>query len=77
MVIDGYEYPPEDLPRVQVEYMEDTDMLQVHLGDTSGEAETIGRGMYIYRDANEEVVGFCLMPASGILKPMLDALQIT
>ena len=52
-------------------------MLQVHLSDTSGESETTRRGMYAYRDANEEVVGFCLMPAPGILMRMLDALQIT
>ena len=77
MVNNGNLKPLEELPRVQVEYMEDADMLQVHLGDMSGESETIGRGIYIYRDANAEVVGFCLMPASGILKPMLDVLQST
>ena len=31
-------------------------MLQVHLSDTSGESETTRRGMYAYRDANEEIV---------------------
>ena len=69
------ENPFADLPDVQARYYEDADILDVHTGDTTGVSETIANGMYIYRNKDDEVSGFCLMDASRVLEPFLDTLR--
>ena len=56
------------LPDVQVRYWEDGDLLDVHTGDTTGEAETIAHGMYIFRNKDDEVSGFCIIGAVGAFR---------
>ena len=64
-----------NLPDVRIEYLEGADILQIHTGDTSGEAETIGDWLYIYRNKDNEVVGFSLLDASYHLQPLAKALR--
>jgi len=66
---------PGGLPDVQIEYLEGADILQIHTGDTSGEAETIGDWLYIYRNKDDEVVGFSLLDASYHLQPLAKAIR--
>ena len=66
---------PSGLPDVQIEYLEGADILQIHTGDTSGEAETIGDWLYIYRNKDDEVVGFSLLDASYHLQPLAKAIR--
>lgn len=63
------------LPDVQIEYLEGADILQIHTGDTSGEAETIADWLYIYRNKDDEVVGFSLLDASYHLQPLAKAIR--
>ena len=65
----------DSLPDVQIEYLEGADILQIHTGDTSGEAETIGDWLYIYRNKDDEVVGFSLLDASYHLQPLAKAIR--
>ena len=66
--------PFEDLPELQVEYLESSDLLQIHTGDNSGTWRTIANGMYVHQDNNGDVAGFCLIDASQLLQPLLDSL---
>ena len=66
--------PFEDLPEIHVEYLESSDLLQIHTGDMSGTCTTIASGMDVYQDKIGDVTGFCLMDASRLLKPVLDSL---
>ena len=67
--------PLEDLPDVQAQYWPHEDLLDIHTGDTKGEAMTIANGMYIFRDKDGEISGFCLIEASRVLEPFLDSLR--
>lgn len=67
--------PPADYPVVQVDYLESLDMLQMRVGDTSGEYETIGQGLYIFRDKEGKITGFSLLDASRHLASSLDAMR--
>ena len=62
------ENPNADLPDVQAQYWEDDDILDVHTGDTTGESETIAHGMYIFRNKDDEVSGFCIIGAVGAFR---------
>ena len=64
----------DDLPEIHVEYLESSDLLQIHTGDMSGTCTTIANGMDVYQDKSGDVTGFCLMDASRLLKPVLDSL---
>ena len=57
-----------DLPDVQVQYWEDDDILDVHTGDSTGEFETVASDMYIFRDKDNEVSGFCIIGAVSVLR---------
>ena len=68
--------PESDLPDVQVAYYEDIDIMDVHTGDTKGEAETIAQDMHIFRDKNGDVSGFSIIGASYLFSDeVLDALR--
>ena len=44
------------------------DVIDVHTGDTTGESETIAHGMYIFRNKDDEVSGFCIIGAVGAFR---------
>ena len=67
--------PFDDLPEIHVEYLESSDLLQIHTGDMSGTCTTIASGMDVYQDKIGDVTGFCLTDASLLLKPVLDSLD--
>ena len=62
------ENPNADLPDVQVQYWEDDDILDVHTGDTTGESETVASDIYIFRNKDNEVSGFCIIGAVSVLR---------
>ena len=68
-------HPFDDLPEIHVEYLESSDLLQIHTGDMSGTCTTIASGMDVYQDKIGDVTGFCLTDASQLLKPVLDSLD--
>ena len=70
----GHKTPFEDLPEIHVEYLEGSDLLQIHTGDMAGTCTTIANGMDVYQDECGDVTGFCLTDASRLLKPVLDLL---
>ena len=74
VIISQHKTPDDDLPEIHVEYLESSDLLQIHTGDMSGACTTIASGMDVYQDKIGDVTGFCLMDASRLLKPVLDSL---
>ena len=74
VIISQHETPHYDLPEIHVDYLESSDLLQIHTGDMSGTCTTIANGMDVYQDECGDVTGFCLMDASPLLKPVLDSL---
>ena len=71
-----YDHPLSDLPDVEVDYYEEEDVIDVHTGDTKGEAESIANGMNIFRDKNGQVSGFSIIGASYLFSDeVLDALR--
>ena len=74
MIISQHGTPDDDLPEIHVDYLESSDLLQIHTGDMSGTCTTIANGMDVYQDKSGDVTGFCLMDASRLLKPVLDSL---
>ena len=74
VIISQHETPDDDLPEIHVDYLERSDLLQIHTGDMSGICTTIAHGMDVYQDKSGDVTGFCLTDASRLLKPVLDSL---
>ena len=75
VIISQHKTPFDDLPEIHVEYLESSDLLQIHTGDMSGTCTTIASGMDVYQDKIGDVTGFCLTDASLLLKPVLDSLD--
>ena len=75
VIISQHKTPFDDLPEIHVEYLESSDLLQIHTGDMSGTCTTIASGMDVYQDKIGDVTGFCLTDASRLLKPVLDSLD--
>ena len=74
VIISQHKTPHDDLPEIHVDYLESSDLLQIHTGDLSGTCTTIANGMDVYQYECGHVAGFCLMDASRLLKPVLDSL---
>ena len=74
VILSLHRTPDDDLPEIHVDYLESSDLLQIHTGDMSGACTTIANGMDVYQNKSGDVTGFCLMDASGLLKPVLDSL---
>ena len=74
VILSLHKTPHDDLPEIHVDYLESSDLIQIHTGDMSGTCTTIASGMDVYQDKIGDVTGFCLMDASRLLKPVLDSL---
>ena len=57
----SHKTPLEDLPDVQAQYWDDCDVIDVHTA-------TIAHGMYIFRNKDDEVSGFCIIGAVGAFR---------
>ena len=57
-------------------YIEESDTLKMHNGDTSGAGETIANLVHVYHDKNDEVSGVCIIGASHLFTDdVLDAMK--
>ena len=75
-IFNSTEDPFQGLPDLQVEYLETSDMLQIHTGDTTGVGETIAQLAHIYRNKDDEISRICIIGASYLFTDEdLDALR--
>ena len=66
----------EPLPDILVEYYPDTETLVVETGGQRAEGEDIARGLTVFYDHDNKVVGFTLESAEFLLKPFVNAVAV-
>ena len=70
------EDPFPGMADLTVIYIEESDTLKMHNGNTSGVGETIANLVHLYHDKNDEVSGICIIGASHhFTDDVLDAMR--
>ena len=64
----------EPLPDLVVEYYSDTSTLVLDNGGKWSEGEEIARGLTVFYDSDNKVVGFTMEYTESWLKPFVDAI---